>query len=114
MQAGFTPAVPPTSTSYNTPCVASERWGFRGGAISKAHPHRARRATAVLTRALFHREAGDRLEHPVDLLNLVDDERTDRVDVGGLAYGDDVVLARDGVGGRDALHAFHLLGHSHR
>src|SRR5438067_1081396 len=63
------------------------------------------------TRRLLHRQAGNRLEDAVDLLDLVDDQRADRVDVGRFAYGDHVVLAGDGVRGRDATHAFHLLGH---
>src|SRR6184192_1231084 len=50
----------------------------------------------------------------VDKIQKIDDERSDRVHVRGLAYGDYVVLTSDRVGGRDAVDAFHLLGHFER
>src|SRR2546423_14278896 len=53
-------------------------------------------------------EAGDRLEDAVDLLDLLDYQLTDRVDVGGLADGDHVVLTGYGVRSRDAALPLHL------
>lgn len=44
----------------------------------------------------------DRLEHALRLLDVIHDQLTHRVDVRSLADGDDVVLARDRVGRRDA------------
>src|SRR5713101_3203469 len=59
---------------------------------------------------LFHRQTRDRLENTFDLLDVFDDQRTDRVDIWGLAHGDDVVLAGDRIGRGDAFDTLHPLG----
>src|SRR5207244_938232 len=57
-----------------------------------------------------HDEAGDGLEDAVDLLDLLDDQLSDRVDVGGLTHRDHVVLTGYRVGGRDAALPLDLSG----
>src|SRR5436305_12845876 len=63
---------------------------------------------------LLDGQAGHCFEDAVDLLDLVDDQRHDRVDVRCLTDRDHVVLACDGVGGGDSAYALHLLGHFER
>src|SRR5207247_9520583 len=53
--------------------------------------------------AQANRQAGDRLEDAVDLLDLLDDDRAYAGDVGSLHRGDDVVFPGDGVRQFDAL-----------
>src|SRR5438105_11362145 len=92
-----------------SPGAPRTRRRFRGGAIS--WPLLNGPARGLSSPALFHRQASNRLEDAVGLLDLLADPLADRASVGRFAYGDHVVLAGDGVGGRDATHAFHLLGH---
>src|SRR5882762_8099497 len=67
-------------------------------------------ATLLMTTNLFDSQACNCLEDAVDLLDLVDDQRPDRVDIRRFADSDDVVFASDRVGRSDASDAFHLLG----
>src|SRR5450759_4358900 len=78
------------------PSEHSERRGSRGG----GH---------LSSPALFHRQAGERLEDTVDLLDLVDDQGAYRVHVGRFADRNHVVLPSDCVGGGDAARSLHLL-----
>src|SRR2546430_10801554 len=63
---------------------------------------------------LLDGQAGHCFEDAVNLLDLVDDQRPDRVHIRRLTDRNDVVLACDGVGGGDSAYALHLLGHFER